>query len=219
MISIESVNRKTSIKSAEFVKLTLSKTNGTTQILTFSNSYRPEVVEGLTYQPLGGLLGISQQQRSLEATQYDTSLTLSGVNQQNIFTVLSADNQIKGSKIQIYRGFYSNNYSFDELALRYTGIVVNFNINESVDNSGMKTEYVVGLNCANFKKILEDGIGGIATNSASWKRYFPNDVSMDRIDTLHDRSFDFGKKVAAPAPTQAEINQQNEWDTTQGGGA
>lgn len=219
MQNIQSVNNKPSIKSAEFVKLTLSKTAGGTEVYTFSTSYKPEVINGTTYLALSGLMSISQQQRSLEATQYDTSISLSGVDQQNIFYVLSPLYQVKGSKIEIYRGFYNDNYILTETALRYTGIITNFSITENNDPSKQITEYAVSINCANFKKILEDNIGGIATNSASWKQYFPNDVSMNRVDTLHDRSFDFGKKPPEPAKTQAEIDQQNEYSSGGTGGA
>jgi hypothetical protein len=210
MQQITAVNNKASIKSAEFVKLTLARTDGGSEVYTFSTSYKPETFGGVTYLALSGLMDISQQQRSLEATQYDTSITLSGVDQQNIFYVLSPLYQIKGSKIEIYRGFYNDNYVLTETALRYTGVITNFNIAETNDSTKQITEYAVSIQCANFKKILEDNIGGIATNSASWKQYFPNDVSMNRIDTLHDRSFDFGKKLPGRAKTQSEIDAENE---------
>jgi hypothetical protein len=42
--------------------------------------------------------------------------------------------------------------------------------------------------------VLQNKISGQRTNSTDRKRYFPGDISFDRVADLTNTSFDFGKK-------------------------
>lgn len=194
---IPEVNGVPYVNNAEFVKLTLNLANGNSSIYTFSTSYKSESFGGTSYSPLGGLLNISTQQRDLTATSYDTAITLSGVDQTNIFYVLSDQYLIKGSKIQFYRGFYDNNYNLDtsNVVLRYTGIVTSYTIQENVDMDLMNDTYTVTLNCSNYKTVLENYVSGRNTNPSSWRQFYPNDRSMDNVPNLINAVFDFGMPV------------------------
>ena len=95
--AIPSVANTTSIRSAEFVRLTIqSTTTSTESVYTFSSSYQTENVyvadsDGdittsppaypvtyttSTFLPMGGLLGVGEQHRDLRATSFDTNITL-----------------------------------------------------------------------------------------------------------------------------------------------
>tara|TARA_R110000868_G_scaffold246436_1_gene503083 strand:+ start:689 stop:1525 length:837 start_codon:yes stop_codon:yes gene_type:complete len=166
---------------------------GASNVYTFSSSYRPETIDGTTYTPLGGLLSVNTQQRDLRATSFDTAITLSGIDQTNIFYVLSSDYLIKGSKIQFWRGFYDTNFNLVNTVLRYTGIVTSYTINESVEQNTNDDSYIVTLNCSNYKTVLENRIAGRNTNPTSWRNFYPNDASMDNVPSLINAVFDFGQ--------------------------
>lgn len=191
--TITSVNNQVKITDAEFIKLTIELTAGGTETYTFSSAYKHEVIDGVTYLPTGGFLSISQHQKSIDSTNFDTSIQLAGIDQQNIFIALSPIYKLKGSVVEIYRGFYNDAYILTETSLRFTGIVNSFTITEEQDENDLS--YAVALTCSNFKSIFENKRSGRFTNKASWQRYAPTDKSMNRIETLHNKAFDFGRSL------------------------
>lgn len=191
--TITSVNNQVKITDAEFIKLTIELTAGGFETYTFSSAYKHEVINGVTYLPTGGFLTISQHQKSIDSTNFDTSIQLAGIDEQNIFIALSPTYKLKGSVVEIYRGFYNDAYILTETSLRFTGIVNSFTITEEQDGNDLS--YAVVLTCANFKSIFENKRSGRFTNKASWQRFAPTDKSMNRIETLHNKAFDFGRSL------------------------
>ena len=123
---------------------------------------------GTTYLPMGGLLGVGIQQRDIRVTSADTSIVLSGIPQgtsNNMEVVL--DTNIRGSKVEITRGFYNDDYILANTAHRFTGIVTSYNITE--DREDLKDTFTVTLNASSYKSVLENRIAGRKTNSESWK--------------------------------------------------
>jgi hypothetical protein len=196
-------NNKPLVNNAEFVKLTIYNEYGNlanNNVYTFSSSYQSETIDGQVYTPLGGLLAVGIQQRDIRVTSADTSISLSGIDGNNMAVVLGS--LIRGSKLEITRGFYDNNYTLTSDAKRFTGIVTNYNISEErVDNDD---NFTITLNASSFKSTLENRIAGRKTNSESWKEYNPTDTSMDRVPSLADRAFDFGKPPVQVATTQSQ---------------
>jgi len=196
-------NNKPLVNNAEFVKLTIYNEYGNTanaNVYTFSSSYQEETIDGQTYSPLGGLLAVGVQQRDIRVTSADTTIALSGVSGNNIYVVL--DNKIRGSKLEITRGFYDNNYNLTSNAHRFTGIVTNYQITE--ERQDQDDNYTVSLMASSFKSVLENRIAGRKTNSESWKEYNPTDTSMDRVPSLADRAFSFGQEPKQGATTQSQ---------------
>ena len=213
--TIAGVNGTNNIRDAEFIKMVATFTNGTDQITRnffFSSSYRADSLDGDTYSELGALLSISNSQRDLTATSADTSIILTGIDPLYIYIVAGGPASspipvagqgdipvgyypiIKGSKIQIRRGFYDANYNLISWALRYTGIITSYSINEErtegIDN------YTVSLQCSAYRTVLENRLSGRKTNTTSWKKWASNDTSMDRVSGLQNKLFDFGKRVS-----------------------
>jgi hypothetical protein len=154
---------KALVINAEFVKLTIFNDVSNTanvSIYTFSSSYKAETIDGQVYSPLGGLLAVGIQQRDIRATSADTSVTLSGIDGNNIYVVLA--NKIKGSEIEIIRGFYDNNYTLTSSAHRFTGIVTSYNIAE--DRSEDTDNFMVTISASSFLSVLENRISGRKTN-------------------------------------------------------
>jgi hypothetical protein len=198
-------NNKSLVNNAEFVKLTIYNEYGNlanSNVYTFSSSYQEETIDGQIYTPLGGLLAVGIQQRDIRVTSADTSISLSGIDGNNMAVVLGS--LIRGSKLEITRGFYNNNYTLTSDAKRFTGIVTNYNISE--ERVDQDDNFTITLNASSFKSVLENRIAGRKTNSESWKEYNPTDTSMDRVPSLADRAFDFGKQPQQGATTQSQAS-------------
>jgi hypothetical protein len=188
---IEEVDSVDRIRSAEFIKLTVIGTN-TNAIYTFSTSYKKETIGGVEYSPMGGLIAIGNQQRDLAVTAYDTSISLAGVDPANISLVLNTN--IRGSEIEIHRGFYSDGGLITGMYPRFTGIVTSYTISEQREDQ--IDSFSVVINCSSYKSILENNIGGRRTSPDIWKAlYAGTDTSMDNVVNLNGAYFDFGVPV------------------------
>ena len=133
---------------------------------------------------------------------------ISGIDGNNMAVVLGT--LIRGSKLEITRGFYggdgnvANNYVLTSNAHRFTGIVTNYQISE--ERQDQEDNFTITLNASSFKSVLENRIAGRKTNSESWKEINPTDTSMDRVPSLSDRAFDFGKPPVQGATTQSQAS-------------
>lgn len=196
----EVANNAPLVINAEFVKLTVYNEVGNTantNVYTFSSSYKTETIGNVTYTPLGGLLMVGVQNRDLRVTSADTSLSLSGIDGNNIYVVLAT--KVKGSEIEIIRGFYDANYILQNTYPRFTGIVTSYNISE--DRSERQDNFTVTLNASSYKTVLENRISGRKTNQQSWQVFNSTDTSMNNVYSLADQQFDFGKDPVAQATT------------------
>lgn len=209
MASIPAVaNNKPFINSAEFVKLKIFNdysNTGNTSTYTFSSSYRSETIDGQVYTPLGGLLAIGIQQKDLRVTSADTSISLSGIDGNNMSIVLGT--KIRGSEVEIIRGFYNNNYVLANTANRFAGIVTSYNITEN--REGNDDTFIVTISCSSYKTVLENKVSGRKTNPESWREFYPSDTSMNQVASLSDQSFDFGKKLPTTSGTSSTAVADN----------
>ena len=106
--NIPEVQNTPAISSAEFVKLTIFNDFADptdTTVYTFSSAYKPEIIDGQSYTPLGGMLAVGSQNRDLRVTSGDTIIALSVIGADNIFLVLGT--KIRVSEVLIIRGFYN----------------------------------------------------------------------------------------------------------------
>lgn len=214
-------NNATKINSAEFVKLTVYNDYSNTanvNVYTFSSAYTSETIDGTTYTPLGGLLNVGIQQRDLRVTSADTSISLSGVDGNNIYIVLGT--KIKGSELEILRGFYDNNYVLTNTYPRFTGIVTSYSIAE--DRMDDHDTFTITVNASSYKTVLENRLAGRKTNEKSWQAFSFVDSSMNNMYSLSGRKFDFGKKPTAsqpnPSAATSEAQVNTETNVSSGGG-
>jgi len=204
-------NNKTAINSAEFIKLTIyNDYNNTANVTihTFSSAYSYETIDGTQYSPMGGLLAVGIQQRDIRVTSADTSISLSGIpatDSNNMAIVLGT--KIRGSKIEITRGFYNNNFVLANVAHRFTGIVTSYNISEERKN--LVDNFTITLNASSYKTVLQNRVAGRKTNGTSWKVFNPTDTSMDNVYSLADKHFDFGVKPTEGATTASTATATN----------
>jgi hypothetical protein len=200
----EVANSPLSIDTAEFVRLTIYNEYGNlanVTVHTFSSAYRPETINSTVYLPLGGLLAVGTQPRDLRVTAADTSIALSGISGNNISIVLGT--KIKGSKIEILRGFYNNNYILTNSYQRFTGIVTSYGISEDMETNfnGSTDNFTVTVNASSYKTVLENRVAGRKTNKSSWQVFNSTDSSMNNVYSVADQTFDFGQDAKKKATT------------------
>jgi hypothetical protein len=212
MQNIPEVVNAPSVINAEFVKLTVYNEYGNlanTSVYTFSSSYKEENIGGVTYTPLGGLLAVGVQNRDLRVTSADTSLSLSGIDGNNIYVVLAT--KVKGGELEIIRGFYDDDFVLANTYLRFTGIVTSYNISE--DRQGQDDNFTVTLNASSYKSILENRIAGRNTNQQSWQVFNSTDSSMNNVYSIAGQNFDFGKTVTAKTSNPSASSMESETTT------
>lgn len=185
-------NTVTQINSAEFVKITVFNDYANVanvNVYPISSSFKSETISGTTYDPLGGLLLVGSQTRDIRVTEADTNITVSGIGGDNIGLVL--DKKVRGSQVEIIRGFYSNTYVLANTYPRFTGIITSY----AIDNNreGNDDTYTITLSASSYKTILENRIAGRKTNKESWRFFNSGDASMDNVYAISGVGFDFGQ--------------------------
>ena len=194
------------IRHAEFVKLTVGEAE---TVYTFCNAAAPITVGGNTFTNLGALLNVGDVQRDMRSTSDDMTIALTGIDPTNIGIILG--NDIKGSLVEVWRGFFDDNNQIittptTQFFKRYQGIINSVSITEDF-NSELRTRIATcSIACSSMRRILENRLGGVKTNQSSWQFLYPNDLSMNRVATIANTYFDFGK------PPQKETQST---DTTQ----
>lgn len=167
--------------------------NGTASnvtVITASSSYKDETINGNTYSALQGLLQVGTQSRNIRVTQGDTTVSLSGIDGNNIYNVLGT--KIRGSELEIYRGFYGANMVLQTpVYQRFRGIVTTYAITE--EREGQDDNFTVSINASSYKTVLQNRIAGRKTNKESWQFFNSTDTSMDNVYSISGVQFDFGQ--------------------------
>lgn len=180
-----------------------------------SNCYTNINYNGQTYLALGNFLGISDVQGDLQSTNNEVVVSLSGIPSKDesldvIQTVLAQ--QIKGSKIKMYRAFFDTETQqvievsgVKQIFLRFDGIINNFAVQEEYNGTGasLDVQHTVTVTASSILSVLENRVSGRRTNEQSYQRQYGeqyinafilNDPAMDRVVSLKAATFDFGKK-------------------------
>lgn len=192
MTTINAVN-SANIRHAEFVRLTVGTA---ATVYTFCNAAAPVTVSGITFTNLGALLNVGDVQRDMRSTSDDMTIALTGIDPSNVGLILS--NDIKGSLVEVWRGFLDANNQIittptTQFFKRYQGIISNVSITEDF-NSELRTRIATcSISCSSMRRVLENRLGGVKTNQSSWQFLYPGDTSMDRVATIANTYFDFGK--------------------------
>ena len=191
------------INHAEFVKLTVGSA-GT--VYTFCNAAAPITVGGITFSNLGALLNVGDVQRDIKATSDDMTISLSGINPTNIALILS--NDIKGSLVEVWRGFFNSNNQIittptTQFFKRYQGIINSVSITENFDTQARERIATCSISCSSMRRILENRLSGVKTNQNNWQFIYTGDTSMNRVSEISNTFFDFG----SPPKTQTQASE------------
>ena len=198
------------IRHAEFVRLTV----GTAEtVYTFCNAAAPITVGGITFNNLGALLNVGDVQRDMRSTSDDMTIALTGLDPANIAIILS--NDIKGSIVEVWRGFFDANNQIittptTQFFKRYQGIINSVAITEDFNSEARTRIATCSISCSSMRRILENRLGGVKTNQSSWQFLYPGDTSMNRVATIANTYFDFGK----PPQTDTQSTDTTQIDQT-----
>jgi len=198
------------IRHAEFVKLTVGTA---ATVYTFCNAAAPITVGGITFANLGALLNVGDVQRDMRSTSDDMTIALTGIDPTNIGIILG--NDIKGSLVEVWRGFFDADNQIittptTQFFKRYQGIINSVSITEDF-NSELRTRIATcSIACSSMRRILENRLGGVKTNQSSWQFLYPGDASMNRVATIANTYFDFGK----PPQTDTQSTDTTQVDQT-----
>ena len=185
------LNSYYSIQSNLFVKVTLP---GST--LLFSDKLESTVIASDTYVGLGKLLAISGSNSELRSSSQELTISLSGIPDSSITDIINSE--IKGSPVIIRRGLFNASTGAFLSAvtgnpiIRFTGYVNNLSFEEDYDIDTKTSSNTMILTCASNVDILNNKVQGRKTNSESQRKYFPTDLSMERVSALESSYFDFG---------------------------
>lgn len=174
----------------------------TNAVLTFCDGgFRTYQYNGDNYIGLGHLMGISQSNSELKSTSGEITITLSGIPNTSLYEIVNS--RFKGSSVQIFRAYYNPNTGEEitvpgggNTSTRFKGFINNYSLNEDYDPVAKTASSTIVFTCSSAISVLQQRKSGRKTNQASQNKFFPNDVSMNRVSTLQNAYFDFGKKKA-----------------------
>lgn len=163
----------------------------------FSDRLDPYTLSGDTYSGIGRLMSITTSGSEIRTTSSEMTISVSGVPNSSLAELIHS--RIKGSKVTVKRAVF-NSATGELISVsgnpmnRFIGFVNNIALDEEFDIENRQSSNTVVLTCSSIVDILDQKISGRKTNSASMKKYFVSDVSMDRVTTLESSYFDFGAK-------------------------
>jgi len=198
-----------SIEHGVLIDLTLDNTT-----YYISNCWKDILnpLNGQTYQALAGFLTVSEIQNNITNANDEIQVSLSAIPPNYIAATL--DTQIKGGEINIYRVFFdyttqqvlNDSLGNPEIYKRFAGIISNYAIQEDVDSAtSPEVTHTITIIASSIMGVLENKVSGRRTNKQDYQIVWPElgnsstDPSMNRVETLFNASFDFGKKYIGSA--------------------
>jgi hypothetical protein len=192
---IAPVQNTNNIRYADFVRLTTPDA-----VYRFATTASPLTIPAVDSQPfdaLGSLVKVGDAQRDIKSTANETTFTLVGIDTAMLGLVLG--NQIKGSQIEAWKGFFNTDGSLitsggqGGLYQFFNGYINSFSITEQWMEEIRQYTGLVSVNASSIQIILKNRIGGRYTNDNSWQFYDEGDTSMDRVAFISSINYYFGK--------------------------
>lgn len=188
-----SLKDQSAVQTALFVRIDVPDY----AVLRFSNFNRPITINDESYTALGTLVGITNSSNNLRADNGTLTITIAGIPNSSIAEIV--DNKIKGSDVQVWRMFF-NPMTGQSLNLpanpigRFHGIVNNYSLEEDWSQGSQTVTNTISIICSSSVQVLSNKIAGRRTNPTDQKKFYPSDVSMDRVSILSTTNFNFGAK-------------------------
>ncbi len=197
MNNIPPVQNTNVIRYADFVRITTA--SAVYRFATTPTALTIPAVDAQPFTALGSLVQVGQASRDIKSTANETSVTLVGIDTLMLSLVLASN--IKGSKIEIWHGFFNENGELlttggvGGLYQFFNGYINSFSISEEWVESARGYVGVVTVNASSIQLILQNRVSGRYTNDASWQFYNPGDTSMNRVGFIQTINYAFGKKT------------------------
>lgn len=190
-----------SIQSNLFVRIQVdyykatAGSSATSEVLTFSDLRTAYTINGEVYTGLGNLMNVSESSSELRPSSGELTIAISGIPNSSIYEIVNS--RIKGCPVRIYRGLFDATTGADlpianNILARYRGFVNNYSLQEEYDIQTRTASNTIILICNSSIDVLQNKVTGRKTNPTSQKKFYPTDVSMDRVPTLENATFNFG---------------------------
>jgi len=199
MQDIVPVQNTNNIRLADFVRIT-TVTLGVETVSLFSTAPYAITVPSVDANPFTGLsvlVQIGDVQRDIKSTANETSLTIVGIDTALLGWVLGQN--IKGSKIEMWHGFFDPNGALittggdGGLYKFFTGYINSFAINEQWMEELRLFVGAINLSASSIQIILQNRTAGRYTNDNAWQFFSPGDTSMNRVNFIQNINYFFGK--------------------------
>lgn len=232
------------IEHGILIDLTLQSGTESAITYYISNCYTAVTYNGNLYQPLGGFLHIGDLQQDIHSSNNEITLGLSAIPPEYITAILGSQIKGGAVKIyraffEHDTQQIQNINGQDQIFQRFNGYITNYNVSEEVNANvtGGEVSHIITVSASSINGILEKRVAGRRTNRDSYQyRYgdrlfsisgsnivlgtqvlsaaVETDPSMNKVETLHNAVFDFGKKPTASPGKGATSTPVGETDNT-----
>lgn len=195
MNTIPPVNNTNNIRFADFVRVV--SPDGTFRFSTAPMSIVVPAVDPNPFDALGQLVKVNDVSRDIKSTANETTFSLIGIDTANLGFVLGQ--QIKGSKIEAWKGFFNTNGELittggqGGLYRYFNGYISTFVIAEQWMEEIRSYVGVITVAASSIQLILQNRIAGRYTNDSSWQFFNSGDTSMNRVSVIQNVNYYFGK--------------------------
>jgi hypothetical protein len=154
-------------------------------------------VDSQAFSGVGQLVQVGNAARDIKSTANETTFSLVGIDTALLGWVLGQD--VKGSKIEAWHGFYNVNGTLittggtGGLYKFFTGNINSFSISEQWMEEVRMMTGIIQVSASSIQIILQNRVAGRFTNNNSWQFFTPGDTSMDRVSFISTINYPFGK--------------------------
>ena len=195
MDNITPVQNTNNIRYADFVRVTTP--DATYRFATTASALTIPEVDSQPFSALGILMKVGDTQRDIKSTANETTFTLVGIDTAMLGWVLG--NQIKGSKIESWKGFFNTDGELittggtGGLYQFFNGYINSFSIQETWMEEVRQFVGVITVSASSIQLILQNRTAGRYTNDNNWQYFNPGDTSMNRVAFITNINYEFGK--------------------------
>ena len=196
---IAPVENTDNIRYADFVRVTTS--DATYRFATTASALTISAVDSEPFSALGVLMKVGDTQRDIKSTANETTFTMVGIDTAMLGWVLG--NQIKGSKIEAWKGFFNTDGQLittggtGGLYQFFNGYINSFAIQEQWMEELRQYVGIISVSASSIQLILQNRTAGRFTNDNNWQYFNPGDTSMNRVAFVSNINYQFGKGASA----------------------
>jgi len=167
------------------------------QALTFTDNFTDMEFDSLTYTALGKLLSISPISSELRSTSQSLVMQISGIPNTSIQEITYS--RLLSAPVYISRVFMDPDgqlltlSNIDNPMQRYVGYIDNYSLEEEWDAENKIATNTITIDVNSAIDVVSKKVGGRSTSPASMKKYYPTDVSFDRVPALANQPVNFGR--------------------------
>jgi hypothetical protein len=148
----------------------------------------------------GRLVNILQSASTVKGKDQTLSISMTGLPDDDMYDQILAQ-RLKWQTVYLWRGLFDENGAVIKESDTVTdippqqifkGFVTQFSVTENYDNDTTESNSFITIECSSAMELFKVKTAGRKTNRQSQQRFFPSDVSMNRVTTIANTDFMFG---------------------------